>query len=643
MFSTLLGPLPPPPDGHDAPLDDVAALEATGLELVTDGRGRGEPARTSPRPRRALACRGGRERRRRSSRPSRGPVVGGPGHGRQRRRDRRASPSDDPRPRRRRLFVRRDRRSPMPKSIAVDPAAALAFADAHRRLVDGTEGVHCSLALTGGNLDGAGPATFFDLAYASYAFDLIAGPDNWRLIAQAPADRGIVCGAIGLAPDRRRDPRGPRLGGPLRGVDRWSRSRPGRPRERPGAARRARARPRRGAPPARARRRGDADRVRRVGGGAGRACSTRGRSTRARPRSGGSRHSAAARAGLDGDGRRPRAGSGRAGPPRGRSRSAFFYRIIRLARALRPVGGRQRPPRPERDRRDPVDRASDGTAATDAPDAARHDGAWYVGHPNGTAAWIRNAEAAGLGRRRPAGRAWPAATRSSGCRDGPERDAVIRATATQQPFPRQPPLPRGAATHRRGGRLPSPRPDRRSASVAARRTSRRARARRRAPSHPLKEPDDLPVLARLRRHAHRRRIEGRHPLGRRASGSRTSTAIACSMRPRRSGSATSATAGGRSRTRSPTSSPGSRRTRRSGRTRRRRRSPSPTGWPPSPRSRTRSSSSARAARTPSTRPPSSSAATGTSSAGPRSGSSSRASSATTGCTAGARRSSGSGR
>ncbi|HEY7969784.1 MAG TPA: hypothetical protein VID95_07290, partial [Candidatus Limnocylindrales bacterium] len=52
------------------------------------------------------------------------------------------------------------------------------------------------LALTGGNLDGAGPATLFDLAYASFAFDLIAGPDNWRLIAQAPGDRGIVCGAL---------------------------------------------------------------------------------------------------------------------------------------------------------------------------------------------------------------------------------------------------------------------------------------------------------------------------------------------------------------------------------------------------------------------------------------------------------------
>ena len=27
-------------------------------------------------------------------------------------------------------------------------------------------------------------------------FDLIAGPNDWRLIAQAPGDRGIVCGAL---------------------------------------------------------------------------------------------------------------------------------------------------------------------------------------------------------------------------------------------------------------------------------------------------------------------------------------------------------------------------------------------------------------------------------------------------------------
>ncbi|MEA2517925.1 MAG: Cobalamin-independent synthase, N-terminal domain, partial [Chloroflexota bacterium] len=81
-------------------------------------------------------------------------------------------------------------------AIAADDGERAAFVDAHRRLLDGVDGVHVTLALTGGNLDSAGPATFFDLPYASFAFDLIAGPDNWRLITQAPADRGIICGAL---------------------------------------------------------------------------------------------------------------------------------------------------------------------------------------------------------------------------------------------------------------------------------------------------------------------------------------------------------------------------------------------------------------------------------------------------------------
>ncbi|HEX5823919.1 MAG TPA: hypothetical protein VFY18_05595, partial [Candidatus Limnocylindrales bacterium] len=81
------------------------------------------------------------------------------------------------------------------------------FVDAHRRLTDGIDGIHLSLALTGGSLEAAGPATFFDLPYASYAFDLIAGPDNWRLITAAPGDRGIVCGAIsaGATADKSRE------------------------------------------------------------------------------------------------------------------------------------------------------------------------------------------------------------------------------------------------------------------------------------------------------------------------------------------------------------------------------------------------------------------------------------------------------
>ncbi len=86
-------------------------------------------------------------------------------------------------------------------AIATDAGERATFVDAHRRLVDGTDGVHVSLALTGGNVDTAGAATFYDLPYASYAFDLIAGPDNWRLITAAPGDRGIVCGALDPRPD----------------------------------------------------------------------------------------------------------------------------------------------------------------------------------------------------------------------------------------------------------------------------------------------------------------------------------------------------------------------------------------------------------------------------------------------------------
>ncbi|HEV7810999.1 MAG TPA: hypothetical protein VGO64_10390, partial [Candidatus Limnocylindrales bacterium] len=81
-------------------------------------------------------------------------------------------------------------------SIAVVASERRRFRDAHRRLTEALPAVHGSLAVSGGSVDGAGGETFFDLPYASYAFDLIAGPDNWRLIATAPAERGIVCGAL---------------------------------------------------------------------------------------------------------------------------------------------------------------------------------------------------------------------------------------------------------------------------------------------------------------------------------------------------------------------------------------------------------------------------------------------------------------
>lgn len=61
-------------------------------------------------------------------------------------------------------------------------------------------------------------------------------------------------------------------------------------------------------------------------------------------------------------------------------------------------------------------------------------GEWYVGHPNGDTAWTRNAEAAGVVEIDP-----PAVHgtlfKVVRLAPGPERDAVIRATRLQQPFP----------------------------------------------------------------------------------------------------------------------------------------------------------------------------------------------------------------
>jgi len=74
------------------------------------------------------------------------------------------------------------------------------FREAQDRLLDGLPdalaGLHRSLAVSGGNADEAAPETFFSAPYESYFFDLIAGPDNWRLITRAPAERGIICGAV---------------------------------------------------------------------------------------------------------------------------------------------------------------------------------------------------------------------------------------------------------------------------------------------------------------------------------------------------------------------------------------------------------------------------------------------------------------
>lgn len=62
------------------------------------------------------------------------------------------------------------------------------------------------------------------------------------------------------------------------------------------------------------------------------------------------------------------------------------------------------------------------------------DGHWYVGHPNGSAGWVRNIESAGVVEIEPAG-AHGSRFAVIRLEPGPERDAVIRATWGQQPFP----------------------------------------------------------------------------------------------------------------------------------------------------------------------------------------------------------------
>ena len=62
------------------------------------------------------------------------------------------------------------------------------------------------------------------------------------------------------------------------------------------------------------------------------------------------------------------------------------------------------------------------------------DGHWYVGHPNGEVEWTANLRSAGRGRIAPRSDL-RLAFRARPLGDGAERDAVIRATAHQQPFP----------------------------------------------------------------------------------------------------------------------------------------------------------------------------------------------------------------
>lgn len=193
MFATLLGPLPCPPlpvDATPAELLEavVRAQEAAGLEPITDaGFGVGGTAVECWRATAAL-----------TDRPVKAAIEGPYTRAH-------AAGADAQRSELLELVAAGcpyiEVHEPAATGIGTDVAERTRFRDAHARLLDGVSGAHLSLAITGGNADAADVKTLLAAPYASLAVDLIAGPDNWRLVVAAPGDRGIICGALPAAPD----------------------------------------------------------------------------------------------------------------------------------------------------------------------------------------------------------------------------------------------------------------------------------------------------------------------------------------------------------------------------------------------------------------------------------------------------------
>lgn len=211
MFATLLGALPAPPTGGDRLADLLRAQAEAGLEPVTDGR----PARVVTGDGAALdAWRLAASRTDRAVKAAlRGPysMTWGPEAPRGRRdRERAAMAAAE--------AIRREVEAlggagcllveiveDEAHRIGDDERERRLFSAAHRRAVGDAGsrpgGPHLSLSIVGGSAWQAGPGTILDPPYASLAVDLIAGPDNWQLVAEAPADRGVLVGVLGARTD----------------------------------------------------------------------------------------------------------------------------------------------------------------------------------------------------------------------------------------------------------------------------------------------------------------------------------------------------------------------------------------------------------------------------------------------------------
>ena len=84
--------------------------------------------------------------------------------------------------------------------IGEDEVERRLFVEAQRALLAGDPPIHRTLAIVGGSADRAGPETILDPPYHSYSFDLIGGPDNWRLVTAVPPERGVIVGVVDARP-----------------------------------------------------------------------------------------------------------------------------------------------------------------------------------------------------------------------------------------------------------------------------------------------------------------------------------------------------------------------------------------------------------------------------------------------------------
>ena len=222
MFATLLGGLPRPPVPDGAATEElveaaVRAQESAGLDPISDGGQFGEWQPLDAW--RATAALTDRSVKQAVQGPySAGLDAGATSCPGARRRPSTRSSASWPRP-----AVRSSRSTSRPRRGSV-PTLRHGSSSARRigACSTASTGTHLSLAITGGNADTAGIDTLLAAPYASLAVDLIAGPDNWRLVVATPGDRGIICGALlGRRRDRRWTRAAP-VGGWLRGLDRRS-------------------------------------------------------------------------------------------------------------------------------------------------------------------------------------------------------------------------------------------------------------------------------------------------------------------------------------------------------------------------------------------------------------------------------------